>query len=72
MPDLDAGTKIALKSKKSGDFERFLLPQDASASWGYFLTLKFFGILQIHSRAEHRSVHLFGSLDKFEPAKCIF
>jgi hypothetical protein len=43
--DLDAGTKIALKRKKSGDFERFLLPQDTSASWGYFLTLKFFEIL---------------------------
>ena len=30
---------------KSGDFERFLLPQSVKADWGYFLTLKFFEIL---------------------------
>ena len=31
--------------EKTGDFERFLLPQSVKADWGYFLTLKFFEIL---------------------------
>lgn len=52
VSDLDACTrKTALRQAvmpKSGDFERFLLPQSVKTDWGYFLTLKFFEILQMH------------------------